>query len=85
MNKNVTGVIVVVVVAAGAYFVWRKMTSKKRNAMTVFTASAGRDLSKILSFDEGYVKSWAKAIKTGASTFVFNGVTYSKETGTTVK
>ena len=53
--------------------------------LTVFTASAGRDLSKILSFDEGYVKSWAKAIKTGASTFVFNGVTYSKETGTTVK
>ena len=83
MNKNVTGVIVVVVVAAGAYFVWRKMTSKKRNAMIV--ASAGRDLSKILSYDEGYVKSWAKAIKTGASTFVFNGVTYSKETGTIVK
>jgi hypothetical protein len=70
-TKTIVWIGVYGVVAYGIYYVVKNMyvTPREKNIVTIFGSSYS-------SFDDGYLKEWAKAKKSNASEFTYNGKVY---------
>lgn len=84
MNKNVKGIIGVVVVGALVYGVYMLTYGKKHHYATIilkFGKSQGT-MAQLHTFDVDFLKAWAKASKNNLPTFSLNGKTYNTQGGT---
>ena len=89
MNKNIKGLIVVLIVGGAAYFAYKNFSKDKYKKIVInyLDATFGKDIEHtkgINKADKGYVKEWAKAITKGLSTFVYGGKTYSTNGGSAI-
>lgn len=89
MNKNVKGLIVVLIVGGAAYFAYKNFSKGRYKKIVInhLDANYGKDLDHtdfINKANQGYVKEWAKAITKGLSTFVYGGKTYNTIGGSAV-
>lgn len=83
MNKQAKGVVTFLCVAAivGAVFHFATRT-KKRYAKAIIKANGtAASLAELMTRDEGYLRSWAKAISKGKSTFSYNSENYNSTGG----
>jgi hypothetical protein len=88
MNKNVRGIIVVVVMAGLGYLAYKKFgkPDSRKVVIKYMDATFGGDHSAFVnSADKGYIDNWAKAIMDGQQTFDFNGKTFVTRGGKTQK
>lgn len=76
----------VLLYAAAGVGVYYYLTHNKRHYAEVVLklGGAGGGLKALLSYDSGYVKAWAKAIKAGNNTFSYNGKTFHTKGGKAV-
>lgn len=94
MNKNIKGIIAVLVIAGLGYFSYKKLgksnilggNPKSVDVVTNYMNSIyGGDYKerkeKISKFDKGYVDNWSEAIMNGSQTFEYNGKTYITQGG----
>lgn len=84
MNKNLKGAIVVLLVGGLAYFYYKKANDPRALVVKQLDADFGVDSqhgSFVYNADINYIKAWASAIKSGASTFTYNGKTYNTKGG----
>lgn len=86
MNKNVKGLIVVLLVTGVVYIAYKKFG--KPNSRKVVTnyldATYGKTKSHsdfVNSADKGYIDSWSEAIMSGSETFIYNGNTFITKGG----
>jgi hypothetical protein len=90
MNKNVKGIITVLVVLGVGFFAYKKFLkpNNKKVVIKYLDATYGVDAkhtSFINNADKGYVDSWADAINKGVDTFQFNNQTHFTKGGTVKK
>jgi hypothetical protein len=88
MNKNVKGIITVLVVLGVGFFAYKKFLkpdNKKIVLKHLATNYGVKESHKsfVDSADKGYIDSWANAIKIGSETFTYNGKTFYTLGGTT--
>ena len=88
MNKNVKGLISVLVVGGLGYFIYKNFISKSSKATVIkYLNSTFPDTDHtdfVNKADKGYIDAWAKAIDNGKATFIYNGKTYHTSGGTAV-
>jgi hypothetical protein len=86
MNKNIKGTIVVGIVIALGYLVYKKFgkPDSRKVLINYLNATFGAD-SKHTDFinnaEKGYVESWSNALMNGKDTFEYNGKTYNTKGG----
>lgn len=86
MNKNVKGLIAVLVVGTIGYFTYMKAYGNKHKfAKAIIKAGNFSDMASLHTFGEGYLKEWAKASKNGLPTFSYQGKTYNSKGGKATK
>ena len=93
MNKNIKGIIVVVVVLGLGYFAYKKFgkPNSKKVVIKYMDATFGVDekhknfVNNSYNTDKGYIDNWADAINKGVDTFQFNNQTYYTKGGTVKK
>lgn len=87
MNKNVTGVLAVLIVGGVAYFAYMKAygTKHKYAKKIIQTGNYSSGMANLHTFDEGYLKEWAKAAKKGTPTFTYKGGNYNTKGGKETK
>jgi hypothetical protein len=88
MNKNLKGVLVVAIIVGVGYFYYKKALDPRAIVIKKLDADFGVDSKHgtfVRSADKEYVKSWAKAIRLGAETFMYNGKQYFTKGGNTTK
>lgn len=79
MNKNIKGIIVVVLFAGLGYLAYKKFgkPDSRKVVIKYLDASFGGDHSEFVNKSEkGYIDNWSKAIMNGSNTFEYNGTTY---------
>lgn len=81
MTKNIKGVITVLVVAAAAFAAWHFTHQNAKSYARLIAKNTSATYLTLLTFDEGYLKSWASAIKKSSQTFIYNSETYDTLTG----
>jgi hypothetical protein len=82
MNKNTKGIIAVLAVAAVTVVAVRLLfKSKRAYASVIIKAGKAQNYVMLLSFDENYLRAWAKAVKKGQDTFTVNGNSYNTTGG----
>jgi len=83
MSKNMKGIITVAVIIAlaGAAYLFLHKT-KKTYANAIVKSGKHGNFAFIMTFDEGFLKEWAKAVKNGSGTFRYNGKAYFTQGGT---
>lgn len=83
MTKNVKGVITVIVVAAAVFAVWffTRHTAKLYAMQIIKLNGSSGSLPVLMSFDEGFLKAWAQALKKGENEFQYNGARYNSKGG----
>lgn len=82
MNKTTKGIITVVAVLAIAGGVWYYTSQNKRAYATIILRSGkASNYASLLTFDEPFLRSWAKATKRNLETFIHNGKEYLTQGG----
>jgi uncharacterized protein YxeA len=87
MNNNLKGLIAVLIVG-GAVFLAYRMANKgnlKYARRIIKDENYGGDESVLISFDEDYLKEWAKASKNKQQTFSYKGTNYNTKGGKSVQ
>lgn len=83
MNKKVTGIIILISVAAlgtGAYLLFRD--KKKVYARTIQKkGGSSQTILWLSSLEEGYLKAWAQALENGKISFMYQGNSYNAKGG----
>lgn len=88
MNKNVKGIIVVLVFAGLGYLVYKKFgkPDSRKVVIKYMDATFGGDHSAFVNgADKGYIDAWANAIMNGNETFQYGGKTLVTKGGRTQK
>jgi hypothetical protein len=90
MNKNLKGVLVVVVVLGVGYFAYKKFLKpdNKKVVTKYLDATYGVDEKHktfVNNADKGYIDTWANAINKGSNTFDYDGKTFFTKGGTVKK
>lgn len=86
MQKQRKGLYVALGVCAIAFGAWYLYSHTKRfYATTIVKYGGSRGFAMLLTFDEGYLKSWAKSIKVGKEKFAYNGNDYNTIGGLIIK
>jgi hypothetical protein len=84
MNKNIKGIIAVLVIGGLGYFAYKKLGKPKSvDVVSNYLDSifGGDSKEKVSKFDKGYVDNWSEAIMNGSQTFEYNGKTYITKGG----
>lgn len=81
MTKNTKGAIAVITVLGIAFLTWRLMQKNKRAYANIISKNTGNKYLILLTFDEGYLKAWAKAITSKNQDFSYKEETYNVLTG----
>jgi hypothetical protein len=84
MNKNLKGVVAVVLVGALVYGVYLRVYGNKHRFATIILklGKAKGTMAKLHSFDVEFLEAWAKASKKDLPTFSFNDKIYNTQGGT---
>ena len=94
MGSNTKGIIAVLITGAIVYLAYKKFYKKSvvKSDVDIIIERLDSDFvydpkhsSFVKSADKGYVESWANAIKSGSSTFMYMGKTYNTKGGSAVK
>lgn len=86
MNKNIQGLIAVVIVGAIVFVVYKKFgNTKKGDASYIVSSGKHGNIEALMTFDKDYINAWAKAIRSKQETFTLKGVTYNTKGGKIVK
>lgn len=87
MNSTTKGIISVVIVGALVYGVYMLTYGKKHHYATIilkFGKSTGT-MAQLHTFDEKFLKSWAKASMRNEPTFTLDGKVYNTQGGSAKK
>jgi hypothetical protein len=85
MSKNTKGIVTVVAVVVFAVAIYHfTHATKKVYAQRIIKLGGSSNYITLLTFDEGYLKEWSKALTNARETFDYNGKTYRTSGGTTV-
>jgi hypothetical protein len=86
MNKNVKGLIAVLIVGAIVFVVYKKFgNTKKNDASYIVSSGKHGNVEALMTFDKDYIKAWANAIRNKQETFTLKGVKYNTQGGKIVK
>jgi hypothetical protein len=79
-KKTLTWIGIYAVGAYGLWYIFKKyhLSGRDRDILTIEAQNYG-------GFEDAYLDAWAKAIKSGASTFVYKGATYNTKGGKAVR
>ena len=88
MNKTTNGIIAVLVIAGIGYFAYMKLYGRKHKfAKKIIDAGnySSSGMAVLHTFDEGFLKEWAKASKKATPTFSYQNKIYNTKGGTAGK
>jgi hypothetical protein len=86
MNKNLKGLIGVLIIGGIGYFAYMKAYgTKHKYAKQIIKAGNSSNMAVLHTFGEKYLKEWAKASKRGLPTFTHEGKTYNTKGGKATK
>lgn len=80
------GLIAVALIGVAGYFAFRYFTRTKRayiNVLLKNNVTTGSSVA-LMTFDEPFLRAWAKAAKKAEKTFDYSGKTYNTQGGKTV-
>ena len=82
MNKTLKGILAVAIVGGLVYLAYTQSKGKRGKYITIITGTGNaQNAQLILTFDEKFLKEWAKASKRGMPTFEYQGKTYKPKGG----
>lgn len=82
MNKNTKGILTVLGVVVVAGIAISVLTKNKRAFATVIMkGGAASNYATLLTFDEDYLRAWAKAVKRNQTSFEYKNETYLTQGG----
>lgn len=88
MNKNVKGIIVVILVAGLGYFAYKKFIKidYKKILIKHLNRNGVQSYSKefVNSLEKGYIEKWGKALKENSQKFNYNNKDYYTQSGTAI-
>ena len=81
-QKNKKGLFVILGVSAMVFAAWYMYSHTKRAyATTIVKLGGNSSFPSLMSFDEGYLKAWAKSLSKARDTFVYDGKVYNTQGG----
>jgi hypothetical protein len=81
-SKNKKGLLVVLGVSAMVFAAWYMYSHTKRYyAKTIVKLGGNRNFAALMTFQEGYLKAWAKALIKAKTQFSFEGKDYNTAGG----
>lgn len=82
MNKTLKGILAVAIVGGLVYLAYTQSKGKTGKYITIITGTGNaQNAQLLLTFDEKFLKEWAKASKRGMPTFEYQGKTYKTKGG----
>lgn len=82
MNKNTKGIITIVAVAAVVLAIWHYThQNAKAYAKAIIKLGGSSNYAVLITFEEAFLKAWAKAITAGKSEFTYQSVKYNTQGG----
>ena len=82
MNNTLKGILAVALVGGLVYLAYTKSKGKAGKYILIITGTGNAENSQaLLSFDEKFLKEWAKASKRGFPTFEYQGKTHNTKGG----
>lgn len=82
MNKTLKGILAVAIVGGLVYLAYTQSKGKTGKYITIITGTGNAENAQLLlTFDEKFLKEWAKASKRGMPTFEYQGKTYKTKGG----
>lgn len=85
MTKNKTGIITVIAIAGIALAAWHLThQNSKAYAKQIIKLGGADGYSKLLTFDQDFLKAWSKAISKGKGDFSYKNETYRTQGGTKI-
>lgn len=87
MKDNTVKYIALAILLAGGVFLYTRVQANKKTDDVDVIINAGMHSNKMFleTLQPEFVKAWASAVKSGATTFQFGGKTISTKGGKTVK
>ena len=93
MNDKNLGLIAVVILGVGGYFVYKEYQKKKKenapaaisDVDTIVTSGKNKDKGFVSSLGAGFVKAWADGVRGSLASFDYNGKTYNTQGGKLIK
>lgn len=82
MNNTIKGILAVALVGGLVYLAYTQSKGKTGKYITIITGTGNAGNAQLLlTFDEKFLKEWAKASKRGMSTFEYQGKTHNTKGG----
>jgi predicted negative regulator of RcsB-dependent stress response len=93
MNDKNLGLIAVIILGVGGYFVYKEYQKKKKenapaqisDVDTIITNGKNKDRSFVTSLGADFVKAWADGVRGSMASFTYNGKTYNTQGGKLIK
>lgn len=82
MDNTIKGILAVALVGGLVYLAYTQSKGKTGKYITIITGTGNAGNAQLLlTFDEKFLKEWAKASKRGMPTFEYQGKTYKTKGG----
>jgi len=82
MNNTLKGILAVALVGGLVYIAYTQSRGKSGKYISIITGTGNSEnAQKLLTFDEKFLKEWAKASKRGNPTFEYQGKTHNTKGG----
>lgn len=82
MNNTLKGILAVAVVGGLVYLAYTQSKGKTGKYITIITGTGNAENAQLLlTFDEKFLKEWAKASKRGMPTFEYQDKTHNTKGG----
>jgi len=82
MNNTLKGILAVALVGGLVYLAYTQSRGKSGKYISIITGTGNSEnAQKLLTFDEKFLKEWAKASKRGNPTFEYQGKTHNTKGG----
>jgi hypothetical protein len=86
MNNTIKGILAIALVGGLVYLAYTQSKGKTGKYITIITGTGNAGNAQLLlTFDEKFLKEWAKASKRGMPTFTHEGKTYNTKGGKATK
>ena len=93
MNDKNLGLLAVVILGVGGYFVYKEYLNKKKenepakisDVDTIITSGKNKDRAFVSALGADFVKAWADGIRGSLASFDYKGKTYNTQGGKFIK